>query len=114
MNVAIRLLLSLLICLALPAQANAALLAGGGCPGAHASMMGTMQATAACSPSRATHMRSMGTQCRMGSACSLTLPSLHLAGIPRIAYQQVHYPQVAVHFILQNFPRALLRPPSVG
>lgn len=114
MKVAIRLLLSLLICLALPVQANAALLAGGACSGAHMSVKGTMQATTACSSSHATHMRPTGTLCRVGSACSPTLPSLHLAGIPSIPYQQVRYPQVAVHFILQSFPRALLRPPSLG
>lgn len=121
MTVAIRFLLSLLICLALPAQAEAAFSVSGKCPDAPVSTTKTTAvtkataATASCMPSGAGHSQSMNGQCKASLACSPPVLAFHMNSSPsNTHYQRFRYPRLAVHFILQDFPRTLLRPPSLA
>jgi hypothetical protein len=115
MRTALRFLLSLLVCVALVAQADAALPAPEGCPINSAMMTGSMNMTGNNSLSKAAHTP-MGKLCKAAAACSPTVPVLQAASsrLPDSPYQRFQYPLIAAHFILQNFPQVLLRPPRLA
>ncbi len=52
--------------------------------------------------------------CKAAAACSLTVPVFSAASdLPDSPYQPFSYPHIAAHFILQDFPQTLLRPPRL-
>ncbi|MBS2132252.1 hypothetical protein KEX41_29140 (plasmid) [Burkholderia thailandensis] len=114
MRAVLRFLLSLLVCAALVAQADAALPVPGGCSTNSAMVMGAMNMTGNCPSSKAAHA-SMGKLCKATAACSPTVPVFQAASrLPDSPYQRFQYPPSAAHFVLQDFPQALLRPPRLA
>jgi len=119
MNAAFRLFLSLLICLVLPMHVGAVPLVDGACPNAQVAVMKAMPATSSpsadCQSISDKHTPPMGALCKAGTACNFTvsvpLPASHflIAQDPGSDFTAVpHY------FVLQDFPRTLLRPPILG
>lgn len=114
MRTVLRFLLSLLVCVALVAQADASLPAPEGCPINSAMMTGAMHMTGNSQLSKAAHTP-MGKLCKAAAACSPTVPVLQAASrLPDSPYQRFQYPLIAAHFILQDFPQVLLRPPRLA
>lgn len=115
MTAAVRLLLSLFVCLAFLGQAGSALSASGECAEGSAMATGTVAATADCLPADASQHALMGKPCKAATVCSPTMPVLQAdSSLPDSQYQRFRYPHLPSHFILQDFPRTLLRPPSLG
>lgn len=113
MTAAMRFLLSLLVFLAFAGQAEAVLSAAGESAGISVKVTGTMAVTDGCLPSDARQHTLMGKPCKAAAVCSPTMPVWQAdSGLPDSQYQRFSYPRVATHFVLQDFPRTLLRPPS--
>jgi len=119
MNAAFRLFLSLLICLVLPMHVGAVPLVDGACPNAQVAVMKAMPVpsspTADCLSAGDNHTPPMGALCKVGTACSFTvsapLPTSHFF----IAQDQGSgFTAAPPHFVLQDFPQTLLRPPILG
>lgn len=117
MTVAIRFLLSLLLCLALPVHAQDMLLAKTECPGSAASLTTKAMATPHACPTSSDngHHKSTGGACEAAATCGSTLAAFHPDfTFADSQYRRLNYPHVASHFLLQDFPWTLLRPPSLG
>ncbi len=115
MRVAARLFLSLLICLVLPMHAGAASPTKNPCLGMQMSTTDSTASTPDCSPMGDSHAQPMGAMCKAGAACSLTVPAFNgQVGLAIAPIPGSNYPPTSVHFILQDFSRTLLRPPSLG
>jgi putative hemolysin len=119
MNFAVRLFLSLWICLVLPLQVEAVSLPKEMCANQPVSAMQASPATSLAAVSMCHQdggqVQPMGGVCKIGAACGLNVPApatvFRLLALPD---QRASYPPIFVHFILQDFPQTLLRPPSLG
>jgi hypothetical protein len=119
MNATFRLFLSLLICLVLPMHVGAVPLADGACYSAKVSVVKTMpmasSTTADCQSAGDKQAPPMGTLCKAGAVCGFTVSApLPTSGFFIGQDQGTNYTPASTHFILQNFPRMLLRPPILG
>ena len=113
MRATLRLLLSLLVCVAFLAQTGTSWSAPQACP-AHATM-DAMAMMTNCQRSDATRHAPTGQLCKATAACNLTVPVFSTAaGVQDSPYQRFKYPRIAAHFVLQDFPQTLLRPPRLA
>lgn len=119
MKTVVRFFLTLLISLAFTLQAGAAVSSEATCNGpqyAAASVVMANQSSvcADCQMAAGQHSQTMGGVCKVGSFCPLSLAALPVnqALVP-MQELNVVYPSESIQFVLQDFPRSLLRPPSL-
>lgn len=119
MKTVARFFLTLLISLAFTLQAGAAVSSEATCNGPQSTAVSVVMAnqssvSADCQMAAGKHSQTMGGMCKVGSFCPLSLTALpaNEALVP-IQELNVIYPVESIQFVLQDFPRTLLRPPSL-
>lgn len=122
MNTIVRFFLTLLISLAFTMQAGAATSLKAECNVPQSTVVSTMmvkQSSVSADCQMATgagkhSQAAMGDMCKAGSFCPLSLTALPVseALLPQQELDVI-YPAASIQFVLQDFPRTLLRPPSL-
>ncbi|MBI3143999.1 MAG: hypothetical protein HYZ18_01765 [Pseudogulbenkiania sp.] len=119
MKTVVRLFLTLLISLAFTVQAGAAVSSEATCNGPQSAVMSDVMAkessvSADCQMATGEHSQAMKGMCKAGSFCPLSLTALPVSkALVPMQERVVVYPAESIQFVLQDFPRTLLRPPSL-